>query len=71
MMAQFALFLNMYLDYILRQEKQNIHYYKTHHKKVQPWSFGMIYNSIASIYALGGGTTRTLGKYYAVDPDTG
>jgi hypothetical protein len=71
MMAQFAPFLDMYPDYILREEKENIQYYRAHHKKVQPWSFGTIYNSMTGIYVLGGSTTRTPGKYYAVDPDTG
>jgi hypothetical protein len=71
MMAQFAPFLDMCPDYILRQENENIHYYRTQHKKVQPWSFGTIYNSMTGMYVLGGSTTRTPGKYYAVDPDTG
>ena len=70
-MAQFAPFLDMCPDYILQQENENIHYYRTHHMKVQPWSFGTIYNSMTGIYVPGGSTPRTPGKYYAVDPDTG
>lgn len=71
MMAQFAPFLDMFPDYMLQQEKENIHYYRTQHKKVKTWSFGTIYNSLSGIYIFGGSTTRTPGKYYAVDPNTG
>jgi hypothetical protein len=32
---------------------------------------GEIYNSTGGVYAIGGGTSRTPGTYYAVDPSTG
>jgi len=64
-------FLDMYPDYIIQQEHENIEYYRSRHKKIRPWSFGKIYNSMAGIYAIGGGTTRTPGTYYAIDPDDG
>lgn len=71
MMSQLSPFLDMYSNYIIQQEDENIEYYRSRHKKVRPWSFGKIYNSMSGIYAIGGGTTRTPGTYYAVNPDSG
>jgi hypothetical protein len=61
----------MYSNYIIQQEDENIEYYHSRNKKIRPWSFGKIYNSMNGVYAIGGGTTRTPGTYYAVDPDDG
>jgi hypothetical protein len=71
MMSQLSPFLDMYSNYIVQQEDENIEYYRSRHKKIRPWSFGKIYNSMGGIYAIGGGTTRTPGTYYAVDPEDG
>ena len=71
MMSQFSPFLDMYDDYIIQQWEDNQDYYRKERKKPRPWSFGKLYNSMGGVYALGGGTTRTPGCYYAVDPDTG
>ncbi|OCK80044.1 hypothetical protein K432DRAFT_416937 [Lepidopterella palustris CBS 459.81] len=71
MMSQLEPFLDMRLDYVLEQEEDNSKYYRKQHEADRPWSFGKIYNSMAGIYAIGGGTPRTPGTYYAVDPNTG
>lgn len=71
MMAQFSPFLDMYDDYIIQQWEENQQYYRKERKKPRPWSFGKLYNSMGGIYSVGGGTTRTPGCYYAVDPDNG
>lgn len=71
MIAQLSPFLDMYPDYMLGQAEENNFYYRERHKRVRPWSFGKLYNSMIGVYAMGGGTTRTPGCYYAVDPDTG
>jgi len=71
MMAQLSPFLDMYNDYILQQVDENNLYYKSHGWRRRPWSFGKLYNSTTGVYAIGGGTTRTPGQYFAIDPDTG
>ena len=71
MIAQLSPFLDMYPDYVLDQAEENNFYYRDRHKRVRPWSFGKLYNSLTGVYTLSGGTTRTPGCYYAVDPETG
>lgn len=71
MMAQFSPFLDLNEDYILQQDEDNQKYYRSKRLKPRPWSFGKLYNSMSGIYAVGGGTTRTPGAYYAVDPEDG
>jgi len=71
MLSQISPFLDIYPDYILQQASENNAYYTTRHKKLRPWSFGKIENSMGGIYAIGGGTTRTPGTYYAIDPEDG
>ncbi|KAF2500618.1 hypothetical protein BU16DRAFT_502560 [Lophium mytilinum] len=71
MMAQLEPFLDMRMQYVLEQDEENEEYYRKHRERERPWSFGELYNSMSGIYAIGGGTTRTPGTYYAVDPDTG
>jgi hypothetical protein len=71
MMAQVSPFLDLYQDYIIQQSEDNDEYYISKRKKVRPWSFGKIENSMGGIYAIGGGTTRTPGTYFALDPDDG
>jgi hypothetical protein len=71
MMAQVSPFLDLYQNYIIRESDANDEYYISHKKKIRPWSFGKIMNSMGGIYAIGGGTTRTPGTYYATDPDSG
>lgn len=71
MMSQLEPFLDMRMEYVLDQEEENAHYYRKERQRIRPWSFGEIYNSMAGVYAIGGGTTRTPGTYYAVDPSSG
>lgn len=71
MIAQLSPFLDMYPDYVMEQAEENNFYYHERRKRVRPWSFGKLYNSMIGVYALGGGTRRTPGCYYAVDPETG
>lgn len=71
MMAQLSPFLDMFPDYIMEQEEENDYYYKSRRMRRRPWSFGKLYNSSTGVYAIGGGTTRTPGQYFAIDPDTG
>lgn len=69
MMAQLSPFLDFRRDFVIKQEEENIAYYKHERKRVRPWSFGKIYDSKTGIYSLGGGKTRTPGGYFCVDPD--
>ncbi|EON65273.1 hypothetical protein W97_04511 [Coniosporium apollinis CBS 100218] len=70
MMSQLEPFLDMRLSYLLDEADKTAQYYRQHAREpVRPWSFGKIENSNTGIYAIGGGTTRTPGTYYAVDPD--
>ncbi|KAH0383299.1 hypothetical protein KCU92_g5514, partial [Aureobasidium melanogenum] len=71
MMSQVTPFLDMDLDYALDQQDDTEQYYKETKQKPRPWSFGKIVNSMTGIYALGGATTRTPGRYYVVDPTDG
>jgi hypothetical protein len=71
MMAQCSPFLDFYDNYIINQANENFEYYESQRKKIRPWSFGRIMKSMTGIYAIGGGTTRTPGTYYATDPDDG
>jgi len=71
MLAQLTPFIDMYSNYIVQQDSENNEYYRSRHKKLRPWSFGKLYNSMSGVYAIGGGTTRTPGTYYAVDPEDG
>jgi hypothetical protein len=61
----------MYDDYIIQQWEENQKYYRKERKKQRPWSFGKLYNSASGVYSIAGGTTRTPGCYYALDPETG
>jgi hypothetical protein len=70
MMSQLEPFLDMYMAYVLEQEDENLKYYRRKTGRVRPWSFGKIYNSLTGLYAFGGGTTRTPGRYYAISPET-
>ena len=73
MMSQLSPFLEFDPDYILRAAADSAAYYRheERRKRPRPWSFGLIENSMTGLYAIGGGTTRTPGQYYAADPDTG
>ncbi|KAF2418492.1 hypothetical protein EJ08DRAFT_53200 [Tothia fuscella] len=71
MMAQSSPFLDFFPNYIMNQAKENDEYYHSKHKKLRPWSFGKLVNSMTGIYGIGGGTTRTPGTYYATDPNDG
>lgn len=71
MMSQIEPFLDMDIDYLFQQRDANDEYYEKHEKKIRPWSFGKIYNSLTGIYALGGALTRTPGRYFVIDPNTG
>ncbi|CAD0013744.1 unnamed protein product [Aureobasidium pullulans] len=71
MMSQVTPFLDMDLDYVLDQQDDTERYYKESKQKPRSWSFGKIIDSMTGIYALGGATTRTPGRYYVVDPTDG
>jgi hypothetical protein len=71
MMAQLKPFVDISQDYIVRQYEDNVKYYRSEREKPRPWSFGQLYNSMTGIYAIGGGTIRSPGRYYAVDSETG
>lgn len=71
MMSQIRPLLDMDLDYLLDQQDETDRYYERSSTRIRPWSFGKILDSMTGIYALGGSTTRTPGRYFAVDPDTG
>lgn len=71
MMSQIRPFLDMDLDYLLDQQDDTDRYYERTNQRIRPWSFGEIYDSMTGVYALGGATVRTPGRYFAVDPDTG
>ncbi|KAF2760967.1 hypothetical protein EJ05DRAFT_248065 [Pseudovirgaria hyperparasitica] len=70
MMSQLEPFLDMRSAYVLEQDDANDRYYASRDEDVRPWSFGKIPNSMAGLYALGGGKTRTPGSYHAADPTT-
>jgi len=69
MMSQMAPLLTFSNSYIIDQYEDNQEFYRHVHEKPRPWSFGLIVNSMAGLYSLGGKTTRTPGEYYAVAPD--
>lgn len=71
MMSQIREFVDMNLDYVLDQQDATEAYYERSGQRPRPWSFGKIYDSMAGVYALGGATTRTPGRYYVVDPQNG
>ncbi|KAI5201138.1 hypothetical protein E4T39_05346 [Aureobasidium subglaciale] len=71
MVSQVAPFLDMDLDYVLDQQDDTEQYYKENKQKPRTWSFGKIVDSMTGIYAIGGATTRTPGRYYVVDPNDG
>ena len=71
MISQVRPFLDMDLDYLIDQQDETDRYYERTNQRIRPWSFGKIYDSMSGVYALGGATVRTPGRYYRVDPDTG
>lgn len=71
MMSQVRSMLDMDIDYLFEQEQVNEDYYLKRGKKIRQWSFGKIYDSMEGIYALGGPSTRTPGRYFVVDPEDG
>ncbi|KAF1983722.1 hypothetical protein K402DRAFT_337901 [Aulographum hederae CBS 113979] len=71
MVAQLEPFLDISMSYVMLQDEENAQFYRGKRRKIRPWSFGKICNSLTGVYALGGGTTRTPGCYYAVDPESG
>lgn len=71
MMSQLSPFMDFDKDYILDEAEANEDYYHDRRKKVRPWSFGLIKNSMAGLYALGGGKPRTPGEYFVNAPDGG
>ena len=62
MVAQVTPFLDINQDYVLRQERENIQYYKDEGERIRPWSFGKLYNSLTGVYAAGGSIRRTPGE---------
>jgi hypothetical protein len=69
MMAQLSPMLAFDPSTIPRLYADEQDYFRSIRRRRRPWSFGRITNSLRGIYALGGGTTRTPGRYRAVDPD--
>ncbi|KAF2396115.1 hypothetical protein EJ06DRAFT_243851 [Trichodelitschia bisporula] len=69
MLSQIAPFLDIQTGYIRDQAIDNHQYYLTTGRKPRPWGFGKITNSMKGVYAIGGGTARHPGEYYAVDKD--
>lgn len=72
MMAQLEPFLDMNTNYLLNQDDDNYDYYLDVEglKDPRPWSFGKIVNSMKGLYALGGRSIRTPGRYMGVNPHT-
>ncbi|KAI9698592.1 MAG: hypothetical protein M1820_007391 [Bogoriella megaspora] len=71
MLSQLSPFLDFNTDYIFDQHETNIDYYTSARKKIRPWSFGKIYDSMKGAYAVGGATVRTPGRYMYIDPNNG
>ena len=71
MISQLSPFLDFDTDYLFDQHENNVEYYEKKHKRLRPWSFGKIYDSMKGAYAVGGATTRTPGRYKYVEPHTG
>ena len=71
MMSQVEAFLDFDEEYVGMQYDDTKDHYKKNGEKPRPWSFGKIYRSMIGIYLLGGRTTRTPGRYDAIDPVTG
>ena len=71
MVAQCMPFLDFDLDYVRDQWDESEHYYEKHNQRLQPWSFGKIFDGVEGIYALGGTRVRTPGRYCAIDPVNG
>lgn len=69
MMSQLQPFLDFHRNYIVKQENENISYYKHEKKRVRPWGFGRIYDSKTGLYQFGGSASRTPGQYFQTDPD--
>ncbi|KAI9686900.1 MAG: hypothetical protein M1822_002653 [Bathelium mastoideum] len=71
MLAQLSPFLDFETEYLFDQHEANVEYYEKKRKKIRPWSFGKIYDSMKGAYAVGGATTRTPGRYRFVNPHSG
>lgn len=71
MVSQLRDLIDIDLDYVLDEQEKTEDYYEKSNQPIRPWSFGKIYNSLNGVYALGGATTRTPGRYYVIDPDNG
>lgn len=71
MMAMLSPVLEVNMNYIDREEKKNEEYYEDKGRKIRPWSFGKIYNSVTGAFIASGSTTRTPGMYTKMDPLNG
>jgi hypothetical protein len=71
MMAQLSPWLDFNRAYLMQQVADNDNYYRSEGLRRRPWSFGLLFNSLTGVYALGGGEPRTPGEYRAVDAETG
>lgn len=63
--------LDLNLDYITIQERENGDYYEEKGERLRPWSFGKIYDSATGLFAVGGKVVRTPGDYMSMDYRTG
>jgi hypothetical protein len=72
MMTQLSEHLTFDPNYILRQQQQNVEYYKAKKLPVAPWACGQIIRSDTGLLnTITGRIVRTPGEYYVVDPITG
>lgn len=71
MMAMLSPLLDLNLDYIITQERENGDYYEDRGERIRPWSFGKIVDSASGLFALGGKVIRTPGNYTRMNPQTG
>jgi len=52
MMSQLEPFLDMNLDYVLQQDRENVRYYEQKRKRVRPWSFGEYSSSRTNLHKI-------------------
>ena len=71
MMAMLDPLLELNLNYIITEEKENAEYYNKKGNSPRPWSFGKIYQSDTGAFKAAGKVSRTPGDYFRLDPETG
>jgi uncharacterized protein (DUF2235 family) len=71
MVAQCQQYLDFDEDYVVEEWEKVEDFYEEHEKRVRPWSFGRLWDGIASVYVFGGVAIRKPGRYCATDPTNG